>query len=169
MNCRRGKWFWLLKPLLGLQVIWDPGHVPKGVPALRPDLRPWHDWDRRPHWRDQDRPGEPLLQQTPSHLWLAEPVWNVSYFSAGTPMGFQGCGLWSSLLWEGWPGLSFNIPHGLHVSRWSLIKVLTVVEGGWGWGGSPRFFKRQELNCMCSFNQLPWGWVPRWKWCQKND
>lgn len=77
------KCYWLLKSLLGPQVIWDPSHIPKGVPAFHPDLWPWHDWHRWPYWWDQDRPGEPLLQQTPSHLWLAEPVWDVSSFYPG--------------------------------------------------------------------------------------
>ena len=86
---------WFLKPLLGWQVIWDPGHIPKGVLALCADLRPWHDRDGWPHWWDEDWPGEPLLQQTPSHLWLAESIWDVSYSSHrdshGTLLVFWGC------------------------------------------------------------------------------
>ena len=105
---------WFLKPLLGRQVIWDPGHVPKGVLALCADLRPWLDWDGRPHWWDQDWPGEPLLQQAPSHLWLAESVWDVSSSSCGVTVGALRL---QPRRWEDHLRLSFNISDGLHVSR----------------------------------------------------
>lgn len=164
---------WLPKPLLGPQVIWDPGHVPKGVPTLRPDLRPWHDRDRWPHWWDQDRPGEPLLQQTPSHLRLTEPVRDVSAFPAETLLASRGPEAVGSdcLLWGGQPRLSFNISNGLPVSRAGLRKMLVAQERGLGWGvnsqnlcckGPGKVLQEPGAECMCSLNQL--GLVGRVPW-----
>lgn len=147
------------KPLLGWQVIWDPGHIPKGVLALCADLWPWHDRDGWPHWWDKDWPGEPLLQQTPSHLWLAESIWDVSYSSHGDTVGVLRL---QRMCWEGQPRPRFNISDVLHVSRASLGKLLTALEGTWGWGSKtdlePRAGSSRVKSWIVFVHSISWAW-----------
>lgn len=146
-------------PFLGPQVIWDPGHIPKGLPALHPDLRPWHDRDRWPNWGDQDWPGKPFLQQTPSHLWLAEPVWDVSSSCKGQGRGTQ----------LGPAKAQLECLRGVPPQQSWFGKPCAALEGGWGWGGStdlePRGGSSRVKSWINMFTQSagPGGQSCRWR------
>ena len=69
---------WNTEMLLRLQMLWIRGDHPHGFSI--DCWRVWlgSSWKWWPHWGEQSRLGEQILQQTSTHVWFAGKLCNVS-------------------------------------------------------------------------------------------
>lgn len=69
---------WNTEMLLRLQMLWIRGHHPHGFSINCWRVRLGSSWKWWPHWGEQSRLGEQILQQTSTHVWFAGKLCNVS-------------------------------------------------------------------------------------------